>query len=191
MFHSPCKRIRRERGNHLVAANLLSNKIQSLNNPQTQLLALLILLHRNILNVAHHTKRVNKLALHNQTSSTDNVILSIAHDKHVILVVAGSDPVIALVPLVLADLADGRQHAQDIQVPALVVGATQWADGIVCWEDGDDFGRDQGGGEEGTVGLDVDGGDGGVHDGLGVGGFGDGGCCHGGSGHCVFWYIQD
>lgn len=122
-----------EKRKYLIAANLLRNKIQGLNNPQTQLLALLILLHRNILDVAHHTEGVNKLALHEQATRPNDVVLAIAHDQHIVLVIAGGDPVIALVPLVLGDLADGRQHAQDIQIAALVVGAAQWANGVVGW----------------------------------------------------------
>ena len=168
---------------HLITANLRSNIVQSLNDPQAQFLALLVLLHGNILDMTHHSQGVNKFALHDQTAGTDNPVLSVTNHQHIVLVIAGGDPVIPLVPRLLTDVADGGQDAKDVQVAALVVGAAQGPNGIVGGEDGDDFGRDERRGKEGTVFFGVDGSDGGVHDGLG--GSGDGGGRQAGGGHRV------
>ena len=40
-------------GTHLITPNLLRNIIQRLNNPQPQLLPLLVFRNRDILNMAH------------------------------------------------------------------------------------------------------------------------------------------
>lgn len=99
---------------NLITPNLSSNKIQSLNNAQPQFLSLLILLDGNILNMTHKTKRMNELALNDQTSRSDDPIVPVTNDKHVIFVVAGGDPVESGIPCFLADFADGCQDAQDV-----------------------------------------------------------------------------
>lgn len=152
---------------YLITANLSGNVVQSLNDTQTELLALLTLLNGNVLDVADQTKRVNELALDNQTTSSDNTVLSIADHEHVVLIIARLDPLVALVPLFLSDLTDSSQHTQDIEVTTAVVRSAQRADCVVCWEDGDDFWGDKRGREERAVVLDVNSSHGGVDGWLG------------------------
>ena len=71
---------------YLITPNISSHKVQRLNNPQPQLLALLSLLDSNILNMTNQTERMNKLALDDQTPGPDNPIRAITHNKQVILV---------------------------------------------------------------------------------------------------------
>lgn len=111
----------RENNTYLVAANLGSNKIQSLDNSQAKLLALLILLNGNVFDVPNHTKRVNELALNNQTAGSDDSVRTIADHEHVVLIVARGNPIVPLVPRLLGDIANSCQHAQHIQVAAVVV----------------------------------------------------------------------
>lgn len=67
------------------------------------------------------TKRVNKLALNDQTSRSNDAVITVTNNKHVILVIAGSDPVESGVPLFLADFADGCQDSQDVEVAPVEV----------------------------------------------------------------------
>lgn len=129
-----------------------SNKIQSLDNSQTKLLALLIFLNGDVLNVPDHTERMDELALNNQTASPDDSVCTITDHEHVVLIIARGNPIVPLVPCLLGDLANSCQHAQHVQIAARVVRAAHWPDCVVCWQEGDHFRGDEGGGEEGTVG---------------------------------------
>lgn len=176
------KRKREGRG-YLITADMSRHIIQRLNNPQPQLLPLLALLDSNVLDMADQTERVDELALDNQAPRADDAVRAIADDQQEVLVCARADPVIAAVPLVLGDVADGGQHAQHLEVAAVVVGAAQGANGVVRWDGGNDFGGDQGGGEKRRV-VGWDGGgflDDGVFGGSWEGGGGGG--CEDGIGH--------
>jgi hypothetical protein len=106
---------------NLITSNLSSNIIQRLNNPQTQFLPLLPLLNSNILNMSDQSQLMDKLALDDQTARSDDTVVPVTDDQHVILVVAGGDPVESGIPCFLADVADGCQHAQDVQVAPVEV----------------------------------------------------------------------
>jgi hypothetical protein len=93
-------------GTNLVAANLLSNKVQGLNDAKTKLLTLLILCDGDILNVTNLTQAVNaivvmsvpqssyswfrsflqdsQLPLNDQGTSAHNLVLAIKNDQNVI-----------------------------------------------------------------------------------------------------------
>lgn len=163
---------------YLVAPDLLSDIIQRLNDPQTQLLPLLSLLDRNVLDVAHQTQRVDELALHDQAPRAHDAARAVADDEQVVLVVACSHPVVALVPLVRGDVADGGEYAQHVQVAIVVIGAAERTNTVALREGGDDGGRDKGGREERLlIGSGGGGGHGGGAEAVLRGGRG-GGCCH-------------
>ena len=57
----------------LITADLLSHKVQRLDNAQPQLLALLVLGESNVLNVADQPQLVDELALDDQGAGTDDL----------------------------------------------------------------------------------------------------------------------
>lgn len=130
---------------------MLSDIIQRLNNPQAQLLPLLPLFDGNILDVADQAEGVDELALDNQAAGADDAAFTITDDQEVVLVVAGGDPVIALVPLLLRDVADSGQHAQDVEVAAVEVRAADRTNDVVLRKGSKHVWGDEGGREEGGV----------------------------------------
>jgi len=58
--------------NALITTNLLGHGIQRLNDPQTQLLALLVLGHRDVLDMADKPHVVDELALDDDRSGSDD-----------------------------------------------------------------------------------------------------------------------
>lgn len=82
----------------LVAANLLSDKVQRLNNSQTQLLALLVLGDSNVLDVADQTELVDELALDDEGAGADDLLFAVEDADQKVGVVAGRHPCVALVP---------------------------------------------------------------------------------------------
>lgn len=111
----------KKRWTHLITANLRSNIIQRLNNPQPQLLPLLSLLNSDVLDMPHETELMNKLALDNQAPRANDPIIAITHNEQVVLIIAGADPVEPRVPLLGADVADGCQDTEYVQVAPMVV----------------------------------------------------------------------
>lgn len=65
----------------LIAAHLFRNMIQCLNDPQSQLLALLVLGHSNILYVADKTHVVYEFALDDNGAGADNCVRGIEDDE--------------------------------------------------------------------------------------------------------------
>lgn len=59
---------------YLITSHLLRNKVQRLNNSQSQLLPLLIRRHGNILNMPDQTQLVYKLALNNQRARAYDLV---------------------------------------------------------------------------------------------------------------------
>jgi hypothetical protein len=58
----------------LVTPDLLSHEIQRLNDPQPQLLALLVLGHSDVLDVPNKSQLVDELALDDQRTGADDVL---------------------------------------------------------------------------------------------------------------------
>ena len=58
----------------LVTPDLLSHEIQRLNDPQPQLLALLVLGHSNVLDVSNKPQLVDELALDDQRTGADDML---------------------------------------------------------------------------------------------------------------------
>lgn len=87
--------------NRLITAHLLRHKVERLDNPQPQLLALLVLGHGNVLNVADETKLVDELALDDEGAGADDGVGGVGYAEEEVFVVAGGHPVVAFVPLLL------------------------------------------------------------------------------------------
>lgn len=60
---------------HLVAACLGSNIFEGLNDAQTEFLALLVAIDSDILNMAHQTIVMHKLAFDKNSANSDNAVL--------------------------------------------------------------------------------------------------------------------
>lgn len=115
--------------NALVAADLLSDVVQSLYYAQAELLALLVFGHSNVLNMADEPEVVDELALDDQGTCADNARGGVEDGEEEVLIVVPGEPLVALVPLLdgggepwfweevsvythlLCHVADGREHA--------------------------------------------------------------------------------
>jgi hypothetical protein len=95
--------------NALIAAHSLSHSVQGLDDPQPKLLALLVLGHGNVLDVADQAHIMDELALNNYGTGADNFFLFVADDEDVIGVVARRDEIVAGVELGKCGFADGGQ----------------------------------------------------------------------------------
>lgn len=145
--------------NALVASNLLSNEVESLDEPKTQLLALLVLGDCDILNVADRAEAVDELVLNNQGAGCDNRALSLGgvlNDNDI--VAASSGHVVILLDIVgLAELANGCENAQTIEESAVVIGLFQSTQFVAFGKGSDNLRREEFGTEEafrhGGVGL--------------------------------------
>ena len=84
---------------YLITPNLLSNEIQRLDNPQPQLLPLLIFRDRNILNMPHQPQIMNEVALNDERACADDFGGAIGDAEEEVLVVAVRYPLVAFVPL--------------------------------------------------------------------------------------------
>lgn len=126
--------------------------IQRLNNPQPQLLPLLILRHRYILNMPHQPQVVDELPLHDERPRSHNRLRPVQHHEDEVVALARFHPVVAGVPRGLGDVADFCEDFEDVEEALLVVGAVEGADGVVFGEGGEDGEGDEGGGEEGVGG---------------------------------------
>jgi hypothetical protein len=85
--------------NRLVAPHLLRHKVQRLNNPQTQLLALLILGDCNVLDMSDKAELVYEFALDDERAGADNGVGAVGDAEEEVFVVAFGHPGVALVPL--------------------------------------------------------------------------------------------
>jgi hypothetical protein len=79
----------------LVTTHSLRHAIQRLNNTQPQFLALLVLRHGDVLDVAHQTHVVDELALDDDGAGADDGGGLVADHQDVVRVVAGGDEVVA------------------------------------------------------------------------------------------------
>jgi hypothetical protein len=134
--------------NALVAANLLGDVVECLDDSETKLLALLVLCDGDILDVADGAKAVDtvkelvsvvarriagridlQLALGDQSSGSYNRSLcarSVLDDDDVVAASSGH-VIILLNEVVLGDIADGGQDAQAVEETAVEVGLAQSA----------------------------------------------------------------
>lgn len=87
--------------NRLITPNLLSYKVQRLNNPQAQFLALLVFGDCNVLNVADQTELVDELALDDESAGADDFLFVVEDAEKEVGVVAGRHPCVALIPCLL------------------------------------------------------------------------------------------
>lgn len=99
------------------------------------------------------TKWNPQFPLHNHSPGPDHLPRGIADDQDVVLVPFLGHPVVPLRPRFLGDVAHGRQDAQHVEDAGGVVGALQRAHCIFFGEGRGDKGGNEGGGEEGAVGV--------------------------------------
>lgn len=87
--------------NRLIAADLLRDKVERLNNPEPEFLALLILGDGNVLNVPDEPELVDEFALDDERARADDGVGAVGDAEEVVRVVARGHPGVALVPLLL------------------------------------------------------------------------------------------
>ena len=110
-----------KRVTYLVAPSFARSVIQSLDHPQPQLLPLLAFIDGNILNMAHHTQGADELAFDDKTAGANDYLVPITYHDQEVFPVPLRHPVVALVPLLEAELADAGEHTENVKVPAVVV----------------------------------------------------------------------
>ena len=101
----------------LIAPNTLSHRIQRLYDPQPQLLALLILRDRDVLDVSDEPHVVDELALNNHGASADYCVGTVEHDEHVVGIIAGAHEVVTCVELGFGGFTDGCEDAEGGEEP--------------------------------------------------------------------------
>jgi len=84
---------------YLVTPHLLRHMIQRLYNPQPQLLPLLILCDRNILNMPYQPQTVDEFTLDEDRASADDFARVIGDTEKEVFVISVRDPLISLIPL--------------------------------------------------------------------------------------------
>lgn len=111
----------------LVAANLLGDVVEGLDQAEAELLALLVLGDGDVLDVADLAQAVDEFVLDNQgAGSHDRVLLSgSVLNANDVVAVLGQHVVKLLLELLLADFADRGQHAEAVEEARAVVGATK------------------------------------------------------------------
>jgi hypothetical protein len=87
--------------NRLIAADLLRDKVERLDNAEPQLLALLVLGDGNVLNVPDEAELVDEFALDDERAGADDGVGAVGDAEEVVCVVARGHPRVALVPLLL------------------------------------------------------------------------------------------
>jgi hypothetical protein len=87
--------------NRLITPRLLRHKVQRLDDPQTQLLALLVLRHRNILNVSDKPQLMDEFALDDQRAGAHDGRGCVRDAEEEVCVGARGHPRVAFVPLLL------------------------------------------------------------------------------------------
>jgi hypothetical protein len=162
----------------LVAADLLGDEIEGLDEAQAELLALLVLGDGDVLDVADEAEVVDALgvsvfvsvlgeylllsgslcsqfALGQQGAGADDAGwrgVGVLDDNDKVGAVLLGHPVVALLPLVAGNVADGGQDAQAVEEARVVVGAPELAQLVAGGQLGLDLGGEVLGGEEFFVG---------------------------------------
>ena len=115
----------------LITPDLLADMIQRLNNPQPQLLPLLILPHHDILDMPYTPQIVYELLLHHDAARADHPFLFIAHHEAVIPAPARrAHPLVPLGPGGFRDVAHRGQILQRLEVALGVVTAGEGPHGV-------------------------------------------------------------
>lgn len=107
----------------LVTSDLLRQVVQSRYDPQPELLALLVLVDGNVLDVSNQAHVMYKLAFHHHGASANHPRGRVADDKDVICTALCLDKVELIVERFLARLAHGGQHSQTVKI--------SWTDQLV------------------------------------------------------------
>lgn len=102
--------------NALIAADLLGNRVQRLDDAQPELLALLVLGDRDVLDVADQAHVMDELALDNDGARADHYVRLVADHQDVVCVVPRRDEVVPCVELRLGWFADGCEHTERREV---------------------------------------------------------------------------
>jgi hypothetical protein len=155
----------------LVAARLLGDEVERLDDAQPQLLALLVLRDGDVLDVPDRAQVVNavprkvgsasrsranakqaqlettkciQLALDNQGASANNLARGcVLNDENKVAAVLLRNPTVPLLELVLCDLANRSQDAQTVEEARIVVGRSQRAQLVALGEHSLHLGREQ------------------------------------------------
>ena len=98
--------------NGLVAAHLLRDIVQSLDDAQSKLLSLLVLRNRDVFNVANHSHIVNELALNYDGSGSNNCIARVTDNKDIVGVVPGRHEVVSVIKLLFGGFAHQSENAK-------------------------------------------------------------------------------
>jgi hypothetical protein len=85
--------------NTLVAPDLLGDVVERLDDAQAELLALLVLGHGNVLDVADEPEVVDELALDDEGAGADDLVRGVEDREEEILIVVLGEPFVARVPL--------------------------------------------------------------------------------------------
>lgn len=95
----------------------------------------------------------SQFPLNNQRARAHDPIPVVNDNEVVAFSTLRVHPFVPLVPLLLCDVADRRQHAQAVEEASTVVVFLQRADGIAFGQGSDDGGRDESGREEAGTGV--------------------------------------
>lgn len=82
----------------LVCSEALADAGQGLNDPQPQLLALLSLIHRDILDMSYCPQTPQELLLHEHGPGTDHIIIRLGNDDDGEVYLVGFDALICVCP---------------------------------------------------------------------------------------------
>jgi hypothetical protein len=85
--------------NTLIAPDLLGDVVERLDDAQTKLLALLVLGHGNVLDVANEPEVVDEFALDDEGAGADDLGRGVEDGEEEVLVVVLGEPFVARVPL--------------------------------------------------------------------------------------------
>jgi hypothetical protein len=162
----------------LVAADLLGDVVEGLDDAEAELLALLVLGDGNVLDVADGAEAMDargglatsptrrqwrpwmkggrdaQLALRDESAGGDDGLLCarrILNDNDVVAA-RGAHGLKLLGELLLGELADRGQHTQAVEEAGVVVGRAQGAQAVALGQLGDDLWRHEVIGEEADVG---------------------------------------
>jgi len=97
--------------NRLITPDILGHKVQRLNDPQAQLLALLVLSHSNVLDVPHKPEIMNELALDDERARADDAGGRIEDAKQVVRIGARRHPCVTLIPLLSTLVCEGFESS--------------------------------------------------------------------------------
>lgn len=147
----------------LVAADLLGDEVECLDQPQTQLLALLVLGYRDVLDVSDEpevvdaarkswlamaqwrgccSKKHSQLPLDNQCPGAHDLAAVLNHEN-VVSSILPAEPLESLCKGLFADVADGGEDAQAVEESGAVVGLSQTAHFVALGQSSCYFWRDE------------------------------------------------